>query len=403
MKKNLLIALLFVFSEAHSQWTTVTAPSGTLNLHSVFAIGDSALAIAGDNRVIRSIDAGTTWTTPFTATGAYFYEVHSGEPTRWISLTSNMAWIVRLGNPTGVYAALPRPDSILSLHFYTGGCGIAVGYAGKIEATCDTGTSWQLRSSGTLFNLRAIWFADAATGCACGDFGAITCTQNSGATWATVSSSVSMTLNAIHFPTSSVGYIAGNAGILLKSTDSGATWNSIPSGVPNNLNGIFFIDADTGYVAGSGGLIMKTMDGGQTWNTMTTPTLQTLNSVHFSSPTVGWAVGNNATILKYDDIPTGIYDDNSVLDFSVYPNPVRNQLAIGNRQLAISEIKIYDAFGREVFRQQLTTNLPANAQPAQWQAGNTQQTIDVSEWKPGIYFVHVTAGKEVAIKKIIIQ
>lgn len=388
MKKIILIALLFIYSESHAQWTTVTPPSGTLNVYSVFAIGDSALAIACDNKVSRSLDAGATWTTPLTVNPSTFYEVHSPEPTHWYALTSNTTWFLKLGNPSGLNASNGKPDSILSLHFYTGGCGIAVGYAGKIEATCDTGASWQLRSSGTLFNLNAIWFADAATGCACGTFGAITCTQNSGATWATVSSTVSQTLNAIHFPTSSVGYIAGNTGIILKSTDSGVTWNSISSGVPNNLNGIFFIDADTGYVAGSSGLIMKTIDGGQTWNTMTTMTTQTLNSIHFSSPTVGWAVGNQATILKFSDFPTGISEDNFGAGIFVYPNPVRGQLAVGSRQLAIREIEVIDVFGKKVRSNQLSTN-------------NYQLTFDASELLSGIYFVRVQTEKGISTVKFI--
>ena len=388
---SFFLAVLFIFSSSYSQWTIVTPPAGTLNLYSVYAISDSALAIAGDNKVIRSIDAGANWTTPITITGAVFYEVHSPEPTPWYSLSANTTWFIKLGNPSGVTASNNHPDSILSLHFLTVGCGIAAGYSGKIEATCDSGNTWQVRSSGTLFNLNAVWFADAATGCACGNFGAITCTQNSGATWATVPSPVPLTLNAIHFPTAVTGYIAGNAGTFLKSTDAGATWNSMPAGVPNNLNGVFFIDADTGYAAGSGGLIMKTVDGGTSWNTMVSPTVQTLNSIHFSSSSVGWAAGNNATILKYGDTPTGLGEDNSELTFSVYPNPAAERFTIYDLRFTISRIEVLDVLGKTVISKQ--------------QEANSQQpiTLDVSSFSPGIYFLQLTSGNKRAVQKIIIQ
>ena len=394
-KNSLLFLLLLIFSEAYSQWTAIAPPAGSLNIYSVYAISDSSLAVAGDGKVSRSIDAGANWATPITIVGATFYEVHSPEPTPWFSLTANTSWFLKLGNPVGSFGTNNRPDSILSLHFLTQGCGLAVGYAGKIEATCDTGTTWQLRSSGTNANLNAIWFADAATGCACGNSGAITCTQNSGATWGTVLSPVAQTLNAIHFPTASVGYIAGDAGTFLKTTDSGVNWTSMPAGVPNNLNGVFFIDADTGYVAGTSGLIMKTFDGGTTWNTMTTPTTQTLNSIHFASPTAGWAVGNNATILKYTDFPTGISSDNSDFNFTVYPNPATNKLAISipmhRKQFAIDHVGIFNDLGQSIFSQQLTAN---SQQPI---------AIDVSYLCPGIYFLQLSSGNKSTAQKIIIK
>jgi hypothetical protein len=300
MKKALLIILLLSSSGLSAQWNTVTPPAGTGNVYSVFAITDNAVAIAGDARVSRTIDGGLNWTTPLTITGAFIYEVHSPEPTHWYSLTRNSTWFIKVGNPSGLTAYSGKPDSILSLHFNTPSCGVAVGIGGKIEVTCDTGTTWQLRSSNTTASLNAVWFADASTGCACGSFGKITRTTDGGLTWDTVSSTVTQQLNGINFPTSTVGYIVGNAGTFLKSTDAGATWNAMPTGVTNHLNGVYFQDVDTGYIAGTTGLIMKTTDGGSSWTPMTTPTTQTLNSIHFASTNVGWAVGNGAIILKFN-------------------------------------------------------------------------------------------------------
>ena len=71
--------------------------------------------------------------------------------------------------------------------------------------------------------------------------------------------------------------------------------------------------------------------------------------------------------------------------FSVYPNPASNQLAVGNGQLAIRSIQIYDMLGHRVFQLQLTTY-------------NLQITIDISSLIPGIYFLQADAGKRVTMK-----
>lgn len=383
MKTYLAIILLFISSNGYSQWTSITPPSGSLNFYSVYAINANAVAVAGDQRVIRSIDAGANWATPLTITNATIYEVHSPEPTHWYALTANTTWFIKLTNPSGITASTGKPDSILSLHFMTAGCGIAVGYAGKIEATCDTGVTWQLRSSGTGEHLNAIWFAAASTGCACGNNGAITCTQNSGVTWDTVLSPITQTLNAIHFPTASTGYIAGNAGTFLKTTDGGATWISMPAGVPNNLNGVFFIDADTGYVAGTNGLIMKTIDGGNSWNTMNTPTSQTLNSIHFASPTVGWAVGSNATILKYGDFSTGLSENIFSADMFVYPNPSSGIFYI-SFPATHSEVRIeiFNSLGEKIRTQQ-------------------RALLNLSNEPKGIYFARILSKEESTMVRLI--
>ena len=66
MKKNVLIIFLFPFCNAFAQWTAITPPAGTLNVYSVYAITNSAVAIAGDGKISRSIDGGLNWTTrPF--------------------------------------------------------------------------------------------------------------------------------------------------------------------------------------------------------------------------------------------------------------------------------------------------------------------------------------------------
>jgi len=66
-------------------------------------------------------------------------------------------------------------------------------------------------------------------------------------------------------------------------------------------------------------------------------------------------------------------------------------LAISSWQLAIERIEICNALGQKVFSQKS-------------EAGSQRLiTIDVSELKPGIYFLSVVANGSISTKKVVIQ
>jgi len=296
--KKLLLLFVIILNDLNAQWVQQTAPVGTGNLYSVFANSSNAVASVGFGKVLRTLNGGTSWTNPISVGNTNFWEVHSANPVRWYSLTQNSSWYVKM-SLAGTTLQSGKPDSILSLHYRTMACAFAVGIAGKIESTCDTGATWSLVNSGTNSDLLAIWFADLNTGCAVGTGGEIRRTTNAGVTWTNSTSGTIENLNGIHFPSSTVGYIVGNTGTILKTTNSGGTWLNLPSGTLANLNGVFFTHIDTGYVVGQNGVIMKTVNGGSTWGNMNSGTNQTLNSVHFATWSDGWVVGNGAIILKY--------------------------------------------------------------------------------------------------------
>lgn len=386
--KKLLLAFFSscLIGNVNAQWLPQTAPNPSNNLFSVFAIDPNAVAATGFTGPIRTANAGGTWSQNITLGGVNSFEVHTRNPLKWYVLTQNSSWFMKVGNPAGVTLNSGKPDSILSLHFINMNCGIAVGTAGKIEATCDTGATWQYRSSGTTANLNAVWFADADTGCTVGANGTIKRTKDAGATWTNITSGTTAMLNGIHFPTQTVGYIVGNGGKIFKSMDAGATWTNVPSGVLNQLNGVYFIDQDTGYVVGTSGLIMKTMNGGVNWFNMTSGTAQTLNSVHFATPVDGWAVGNAGTILKYNgSAGLGINTSSAETHFNMYPNPAKDVIHVV-AALPTSGIKIFNALGGLMY---------------ETIAGNEETKIDISFLTAGVYFIECRNADNVSVKKFV--
>lgn len=373
-------------SSANAQWIPQTAPNPSNNLYSVFSINAMAVGATGFTGPIRTVNGGTTWSQNISLGGVNTFEIHTRNPLKWYVMCQNSNWFMKMGNPSGVTLNSGKPDSILSLHFRDLACVLAVGTAGKIEASCDTGATWQLRSSGTTNALNAIWFADADTGCTVGSTGTILRTKDAGNTWGPVTSGVTTALNAIHFPTQTVGYIAGMGGRVLKSIDAGATWTNMPTGVLNSLNGIYFVDQDTGYVVGSGGLIMKTINGGVNWNNMASGTTNILNSVHFSSPIDGWAVGNAGTILRYNGSASlDINSTSAITDFNFYPNPAKD-FVIVNSTVNTAGLKLFNALGEMVY-EGLTDK--------------EETKIDISNFSSGIYFAEWRTGDKVVVKKFV--
>ena len=387
MKKLLLplFAILFL-NNVNAQWASQVAPNPTNNLYSVFAISPMNVAAAGFTGLIRTTTGGATWTQQVTLGGVNMYELHSPNWPKWYALTQNNSWFLKMGISSTTLQG-GKPDSILSLHFMNPACGIAVGTAGKIEATCDTGATWQLRTSGTTANLNAIWFADKDSGCTVGNIGVIKRTKDAGNTWTNIASGTGTGLNGIHFPTASIGFIVGNGGKVLKTMDAGLTWTSVPTGTLSNLNAVFFIDKDTGYVGGASGLIMKTITGGTTWTVMATGTSQTINSIHFTTPMEGWAVGNAGTILKYTGgaITTGIATIATKAQFDFFPNPVGNELTVRST-VKNSILKVHNTVGEIVYETVLD---------------NEEMNLNVSSLKPGVYFMEFTDGDNIVVKKFV--
>lgn len=69
----------------------------------------------------------------------------------------------------------------------------------------------------------------------------------------------------------------------------------------------------------------------------------------------------------------------------IYPNPSAGQITISNQQLTIRSIEIYDVLGARVY-----SSMPESY----------RQTVDVSQFKEGVYLCRVKAGEAIITRKI---
>jgi len=215
-----------------------------------------------------------------------------------------------------------------------GQSGLAVGVAGTVLSTDDTGKTWQGGSagvanallgvscgksssllvgqtglimrkagdgewakvdSGTDQRLLSVSANESGLAVVVGGFGTVLISTDGGLTWAPSSFDWEAILNDFYEPhvydvnVSAEGIITlvGEFDLVLRSVDQGETWDTVNKG-DTSLFALDFRDAAIGFAVGQNGKVIKTLDGGLTWNIMPVPTDENLLDV--------WSSGNQVLV-----------------------------------------------------------------------------------------------------------
>jgi hypothetical protein len=129
---------------------------------------------------------------------------------------------------------------------------------------------WTQQESGTMANLRDVFFVNNMTGWAVGSNGTILNTSDGGSTWSAQTSGTDQELEVVHFIDENTGWVTGGgvtaeAAPLLKTTDGGENWEALSY----NFNAffirdLFFVDENVGWVIKTDSIYRST-DGGLSW------------------------------------------------------------------------------------------------------------------------------------------
>jgi photosystem II stability/assembly factor-like uncharacterized protein len=225
----------------------------------VFVDAANAWVAGEDGIVLRTQDAGVSWTLQDTGTTRHL---------RAIGFSGTTGWVV--------------------------------GDGGTVRKTTNSGDDWAAQNAGVAVPLRAIAVVDASHVWAVGDSGTIIHTEDGGTSWKD-QGPASVRLDAVHFVNASVGFAVGRLGTILTTTDGGENWTELPSGTSVHLRAVCFVDANTGWVAGGGGALLKTMDGGKHWTEQDSHSTAALLGLAFRSGTEGWAVGVQGKAISTTD------------------------------------------------------------------------------------------------------
>ncbi|MDE0555367.1 MAG: YCF48-related protein [Candidatus Poribacteria bacterium] len=188
---------------------------------------------------------------------------------------------------------------LYGVHFVDAKRGWAVGTAGTVLSTTDSGTTWQ-SSSVSKDALTQVNFTTPNNGWLA-SIGQVHYTASGGATWNVQhqirSQSRPPGILDLHFVSKTEGWAVGGKGTVLWTENGGGRWENIQDLSDKHLWGVHFVDPQRGWIVGEEGEVLHTQDGGKRWVRQNSGAEQPLFAVHFASQTHGWIVGTNGLIL----------------------------------------------------------------------------------------------------------
>jgi photosystem II stability/assembly factor-like uncharacterized protein len=259
----------------------------------------TVIAVGNDGVVLRSTDAGLTWTQHSASTGRLAA----------VELQGNVV----LAGGDGLFRSIDGGITFTSTHPVTGVQSIeAVGASnawavtsdGFVLRSIDAGASWSLTTlpAGWYFGAHSVSFESPTLGWIGGHNGQMAQTTDGGNTWQLVSSPTNWTLfgiqrdpgpvkflledSGVHrgnagnwsytiFPwvtnardfdiEGSFGLAVGLSGRIMYSPNNGVNWLFVHDDGPNEHEGVVILDALTAVVVGEDGRILRTDDGGTGW------------------------------------------------------------------------------------------------------------------------------------------
>lgn len=251
-------------STGHSGWGWASPTPQGEDLQDVVFSGSGGYAVGGFGTILRTADAGETWTGLASGT------------------TSDLGRVGAAG-PGGIVVS--------------GGC--------ALRRSDDAGTSFRTidvggDAAGCGTSVAAVAFADAQSGMILFSNGVVLSTADGGVTLSRrtpvpggAPTGLVMTSPTTAFATSGTS--------IHRTTDSGTTWTLVATG-SRGLRGLTFADASVGYAAGDSGTVLKTVDGGATWSEQPSPgaPLQ-LTGVRCAGPTLCLFTTPSSTLVRTDD------------------------------------------------------------------------------------------------------
>jgi photosystem II stability/assembly factor-like uncharacterized protein len=295
-------ATVFVFTR--NGWYAQTSNTAR-NLYGVcfLADGRTGIAVGALGTVMRTTDAGATWTAVTSGTANDLQSAWFTSATRgWIAGNGGVVLKTSDGGASWTRdLTVGASENLMCVRFADAQHGWFVGSSGVVVRTRDGGATWsRTHPTGSQFN--GVAFSDTSNGWATGVNGTIFGTHDGGASWYVVQPAVTgLTLEAAWRRSNTAAWAVGVGGVLASTapTADSLAWSAGNLGAANDLRGLVFVDDAVGYTVGAngGGVVLKTLNGGVNWSPQVSNSAQALNDVWFVDGLRGWAVGDGGRIV----------------------------------------------------------------------------------------------------------
>jgi photosystem II stability/assembly factor-like uncharacterized protein len=314
-------------STGHSGWFWASPQPQGNTLSGLDFAGNRGYAAGEFGTLLRTDDAGATWTGINTGLTDPLVRVRVLNPQTVV--VGGLCALRRSNDGGASFSRLPWtasdencPSEIASFHFPSPSVGYLMTKDGSIFRTTDGGETFSRQTSvpgsGSAGGSREpadIFFTSDTTGIAItrgGSEGKVFRTTDSGNSWTDVATAgpgnpyaegqPGTGLNGLTFVNNNNGFIVGAAKRMLATTDGGQTWDPKPlAGAPvQDLRQIDCADSTTCLITEGNGHVLRTTDGGDTGADIT-PSTGSVNAVAFASATRVVGVGDRGTTVVSDD------------------------------------------------------------------------------------------------------
>jgi photosystem II stability/assembly factor-like uncharacterized protein len=285
-----------------------------------FPAHDTGYAVGSGGEMIKTYNAGNSWTDISTGTSYYlssvfFTNTNNGYITGSTGTGQGVLLKTNDGGATWITQLNSFPDFLNCVCFPDKSWGLVSGGKGTLLTTSNGGSNWTISSLNPNLNLNSVYFTDTASGTVVGEKGLILSTKDGGKNWMIRCSGTEQDLNSVFFPSPTTGYAVGgifnldesSSAIALKTTDGGDNWNGLYFAPAHDLNSVYFINEQVGYIVGwdlftdPRGAVFKTYDGGLNWVTFSVDAQNQLNAVTSPDANTAYAAGEGGKILKTTD------------------------------------------------------------------------------------------------------
>ncbi|MRS12738.1 MAG: hypothetical protein EG823_06670 [Actinobacteria bacterium] len=252
-------------------WTT-RASATYQDLTSVDFISPAVGYVTAGKGVLKTADYGQTWSHLGADQGSALLDVDFKDASNGAAVGRSGGVYIYNGSWTTAPGLSPGRDmnSVCYLAFNNIWAAGAPGTIAHWDGTIVTESSDPDVTGG---NWNSVDFFDASHGIAVGDAGKVVYTSDSGANWTAGDSGVTENIESVDMVSATVGYMVGDVsgtGVMCmrKTTNGGSSWTAMtpPVGLSwLDLESVSFADTNNGWIVGQTGTILRTSNGGASW------------------------------------------------------------------------------------------------------------------------------------------
>ncbi len=275
-------------------------PSGIpiTSLNTIDFSGNTGLACGTSSVVLKTTDAGYTWSQVSAGVGSGFNDIAFTGTNTAITVGNN--GIIRFSSNAGsTWSTVPSGISAtLNAISYTGNGIVYIGGSnGTLLKSTNSGNSWSLVNTGITNAIFRLCFVSQQEGYFAGG-STIYKTINGGTSWTSQLLNIAGFIRKIRFQNSQRGYFVTDAGEWGITLDAGQTWTVLPTGYLQSLYSFRFIDPMTIVVCGDQGIVLRSNDGGLSWSSLLSGITDEQFGLLIQDSALVWSCGKDGSVFR---------------------------------------------------------------------------------------------------------